>query len=254
MMKKKRPMYRRIMAMMLAIVLVGILLFITNSLTGNPISAHFAGREMRKYVKEKYPDMNLNFTKAKYNFKYAGYTLDTIDPHSPDTHFMVVRRSDGYIHDGYENYVLSGFNTLDRLGKEMTQEIEPLLKNLFGSELSGRCFADCFGENKDLTKAPALDTPFNRDMELNASIFLDFDIENPTLEDIAEKLKKADRLLKSEGFSVGEYIIQALNRNTKTGYMVQVEREMIQENLLEAMKNACNNDEYNDRLSVYSMK
>lgn len=250
---KKRPAYRRIIAGIIAIVLTGMITFIVNSFTGNPISAYLAEKQMAKYVMKEYPDMGLNLSKARYNFKYAGYILQASMPGSPDTHFRVIRRSDGHIYDDYEDYVLGGFNTIDRIGREMTQEIEPLLNDLFGNELSGRCFANFFGEDKDLAKAPPLDTPFDRNMDLNATIYLDFDIKNPTLEDIAGKLQWADGLLKKEGFSVGGYIVEALNREAKTGYMVRVDAEMIDGNLAEAMKNALDAKAHDDRLSVSSI-
>lgn len=200
-MRKKRPVYFRVMAAIIAMILIGLIAFITNAFTGNPISAYFAKKQLVSYAKEKYPHMNLNFSKAEYNFKYSGYTLNASDPVSPDTHFMVTRRSDGFIFDSYENYVLGGFNTLDRLGKEMTKDMEPLLKELFKNELSGRLFADCIGDKKNLEKgAPPLDTPYNRAMKLNATIYMDFHLNNPTIEEISHRIQKTDELLKKKAF------------------------------------------------------
>lgn len=251
---KKRPVYRRVIAAAIAILLLGFMAFVTNSFIGNPVSSYFAKRQMKMYIENKYPDMGLVLSKTEYNFKYAGYTLRASKPDSLDTHFMVIRRSDGTIHDDYENYVLSGFNTMVRLGSEMTEEIAPLLKESFGSELVGRCNADLFGRNKDLSKAPPLDTPFNRDMELNAVIYLDFDIKEPSLEDTANKIQKANELLKKEGFSVGGYIVEALNRETKKGYMINVDVALIDENLANTMEKALDSKTYDERISVSSMK
>lgn len=254
-MEKKRPMYRRVVAAIIAMVLIGLIVFITNAFTGNPISAHFAKKQLVSYANKKYPNMKLNFSKAEYNFKDSGYSLKASDLNSIDTHFIVTRRSDGLIYDGYENYVLGGFNTLDRLGKEMTKDMEPLLKDLFKNEMSGRLFADCMGDKKNLEKiAPPLDTPYSRAMKLNATIFIDFDLKNPTLEEISYRIQKADELLKKEGFSVGGYIVEALNRDTKKGYMVRVDAEMINTNLPEAMKNALDSKNYDEKISVSSRK
>jgi len=150
--EKKRPMYLRVMAAITAMIIIGLIAFITNAFTGNPISAHFAKKKLVSYATKKYPNMKLSFSKAEYSFKDGGYTIKASDSNSTDTHFMVTRRSDGYIYDGYENYVLGGFNTLDRLGKEMTKDMEPFLKDLFKNELSGRLFADCMGDKKNLEK------------------------------------------------------------------------------------------------------
>lgn len=254
-MEKKRPMYRRVIAVIIAMVLIGLIAFITNAFTGNPISAYFAKRQLVNYAEEKYPHMNLNFSKAEYNFKYSGYTLNASDPVSPDMHFMVTRRSDGFIFDGYENYVLGGFNTLDRLGKEMTKDMEPLLKEMFKNELSGRLFADCIGDKKNLEKAaPPLNTPYNRSMKLNATIYMDLDLKNSTIEEISYRIQKADELLNKEGFSVGGYIVEALNKETKKGYMVRVDAELINANLTEAMKKALDSENYDEKISVNSMK
>jgi len=253
-MNKKRPMYRRVIAAVLALAILGFGAFITDSFVGNPISGYFAGKKMEKYVKDKYPDMNLTLSKTIYNFKLSGYTLQASMPGSPDTHFTVICRKAGRISDGYKDYVLSGFNTLDRLGREMAEEIKPLLDDLFGDQLSDRLFVDCFGKNKDLAVAPPPDTPFNRNMKLDAMIYLNFDIENPTLEDIAQKIQKAHGLLQKEGFSIGGYMIEAINRETKKGYMARVDTEMIDGDLAKAMKNVLDSNNPDDRLYVISMK
>ncbi|SHI55235.1 hypothetical protein SAMN05444401_0978 [Clostridium amylolyticum] len=250
-MRKKRPVYLRVMAGITAIIIIGVIAFITNAFTGNPISAHFAKKHMISYATKKYPDMDLSFSKTEYNFKTGGYTIKASNANSIDTHFMVNRRSDGYIYDGYENYVLGGFNTLDRLGKEMTKDMEPLLKELFKNELSGRLFADCIGDKKNLEKgAPPLNTPYNRVMKLNATIYMDFDLKNPTIEEISDRIQKADKLLKKEGFSVGGYVVEALNRDTKKGYMVTVYADIINEKFPEVMKNAFDNNNNSEGVSI----
>lgn len=250
-MRKKRPVYFRVMAAIIAMILIGLIAFITNAFTGNPISAYFAKKQLVSYAKEKYPHMNLNFSKAEYNFKDTGYSIEASVPDSPDMHFKVTRRGDGYIYDGYENYVLGGFNTLDRLGKEMTKDMEPLLKELFKNELSGRLFADCIGGKKNLeTGAPPLNTPYNRALDLNATIYMDFHLKNPTIEEISHRIQKADELLKKEGFSVGGYIVEALNKETKKGYMVRVYADIINEKFPEVMKNAFDNNNNSEGVSI----
>ncbi|WP_160317233.1 hypothetical protein [Oxobacter pfennigii] len=56
--------------------------------------------------------------------------------------------------DNYEDYVLSGYGTLDRLGEEMPQEIVPVLNVLFGDEFKGRCSGSFVDEHKEMQNIP----------------------------------------------------------------------------------------------------
>ncbi len=252
MVEKKKPIIARVIAATVALALIGLIAFVANSFTGNPISAYFAGRQMTEYVRQTYPDMNLTLSKATYSFKMNDYSLRASSPTSPDTTFRVMRWSSGKIVDDYQSFVLEGFNTVDRLGREMTKEITPLLKTLFGDQLRGRCFADLFGERKEFPKLP-LDTPFSRDLELPATIYMDFEVQNPTLADAAAKLQKADALMKNEGFTVSAYIVELLRPDTKQGYSIQVDASLVNDGLAKALEGVLDSKDYNEKLWARSM-
>lgn len=252
--QKKKPMTRRVIAAMAAVVLLGLFAITTNIFTGNPISAYSARKHMEAYVEGTYPQMRLDLAKTEYNFKNRGYILRASDPNSPDTHFLVTRYPDGSIDDSYADYVVGGFNTIHRLGEEMTEEIELLLTDLFGSELSGQVFADLFGTEKNLSNPPALDIPYSRDLGLNATIYLNLEIPGLSLNDVATRIQKAHILISNEGYSVGSYRVEALDSETNTGYTVWVDVALINDELLTAMEVALESNVDSEQISVYSLR
>lgn len=251
---RNRPIFKRVVAGLAAITLLALVVSITNSFTGNPVSAKLAEKEISNYIKEKYSNMNLKLSKASYNFKNSGYTLTASSTESSDTHFNVTKTRGGRIYDDYESYVLGGYNTFDRFGKETTKLIEPLLKKEFGDELSGRLFVDCFADKKEVKGIYPLDMPYSKDLKLNATVFIDFTMKNPDVEDLANKLQKVDKLLKQEGFSIGGYIGDVKSAGSKKGYFYQVKADKINDKLNENLKTALDKGTYDSDVSISVMK
>lgn len=50
------------------------------------------------------------------------------------------------------------------------------------------------------------------------------------------------------------YIVEALNKETKKGYMVRIDAELINVNLTETMKKALDSENYDEKISINSMK
>ena len=63
----------KIGAFILALLLIGFILFIANSFLGNPISSNIAKSTAKKYIAEKYSNLDLKIDSVKYNFKDGGY-------------------------------------------------------------------------------------------------------------------------------------------------------------------------------------
>ena len=125
----------KILAAVIALLLIGLLLSAVNSFVGNPISSAIATSKIRTYVKETYPDLDLEVPKATYNFKYNAYSSFVQSRTSEDTCFSVSWRN-GNISDRYESDVVSRFTTFRRLSSEFSSAVEPIINNEFPYETS----------------------------------------------------------------------------------------------------------------------
>lgn len=106
----------KLLSAILAFVIIGGLLLITNSLVGNPISKHLANKSAEKYIAENYSELNLEVGKAGYNFKYGTYNVFVKSKVSQDTQFSLYISQNGKVErDDYKETVLSGWNTYTRV-------------------------------------------------------------------------------------------------------------------------------------------
>lgn len=108
-------------------VLIAVILWIANGFFGNPVSKFIANKSAERYVGKTYPEMDLELEQAKYNFKSGEYNVPIKLADSIDTRFSIDISLIGKIkRDSYEDYVLSGFNTWERINrdyKSMAEEI-----------------------------------------------------------------------------------------------------------------------------------
>ena len=123
----------KIIALVLAVVLLGGVLFYANAFLGNPISRFLAVRNAKRYVAEAYAGTDYVVGEVSYSFKEGCYIADVSSPSSADTYFIVNydflgRR--GY--DSYEMQVVNRGNVWRRLEKEY--------RDLCDRVLEGDCF------------------------------------------------------------------------------------------------------------------
>ncbi len=121
----------KILAGFIAFVLIGIILWCTNGLVGNPISKKIAQNKANDYISKKYSDMELNIEKPHYNFKDGNYYVRVNSSNSKDTYFDIdVSPLGKIVYDSYETRVLDKHNTFDRINDSYGKRV----LELFDSE------------------------------------------------------------------------------------------------------------------------
>ncbi len=147
-MKKK---VLKIIAGMVALLLIALILYVTNSFVGNPISKILVKHSVDKYVTENYSDLDLELNKPQYNFKDGGYYVQAKSKTSIDTHFSIVCNGNGRIrYDDYETYVLGKFNTWCRLNDEYKELIDEVIEKEFPYE-SDIAFGEIIEKGNDFS-------------------------------------------------------------------------------------------------------
>src|SRR5690625_4868879 len=112
--------------LILLVVIIVLALIIANAIYGNPYSKAKAKGVVNKYLMENYYDTDFSIYDIFYNFKDGYYHAEIISPTSKDSHFDIAVSRNKIVYDMYEDSVLSGWNTWERLDnayREMTDEV-----------------------------------------------------------------------------------------------------------------------------------
>lgn len=126
-MKKK---ILKIVAFVIAVILIAGVAWFANGLVGNPISKHLATKAAEGYIEEKFPNSDFELERVSFSFKDTKYHAYIVSPSSADSSFSLTISMGGKIvWDYYENNVLSGWNTARRLGDAYRESVDQVLEN-----------------------------------------------------------------------------------------------------------------------------
>lgn len=118
----------KIIALILALVLIGGISWFANALVGNPVSKYLAGKNAEKYISEIYPEEDFLVREVRYDFKVCGYYAKIYSPRSIDSDFELRIDFIGKVlYDTYEYNVLTGENTASRINNEYREAVDRVL-------------------------------------------------------------------------------------------------------------------------------
>ena len=116
---KKKKLWIRILAAVLAFGLLWIVAWMTLSFTGDPISAAMSQRAAKDYIQQSnLRTMGFELSRASYNFKFGEYLVHAVSPHNPDLHFDIICRNGKVDYDTYQYDVLENGNVISRFQEE----------------------------------------------------------------------------------------------------------------------------------------
>ena len=118
----------KIAAFVFAIALiVGVCVF-ANALVGNPISKTMATNTAEKHIEENYADKDFEIERVTFSFKDGYYHAFIYSPSSIDSDFTILVDMWGKLrYDTYEDRVLSGGNTADRISRDYRAAVDKVL-------------------------------------------------------------------------------------------------------------------------------
>ena len=118
----------KIAALVFAVALiVGVCVF-ANALVGNPISKAVAKNTTEKHLEKTYADKDFELERVTFSFKDGYYHAFIYSPSSIDSDFTILIDMWGKIrYDTYEDRVLSGWNTADRIGRDYRASVDKVL-------------------------------------------------------------------------------------------------------------------------------
>lgn len=118
----------KIAAFVFAIALiVGVCVF-ANALVGNPISKAMATNTAEKHLEENFADKDFEIERVTFSFKDGYYHAFIYSPSSIDSDFTILVDMWGKLrYDTYEDRVLSGVNTADRISRDYRAVVDKVL-------------------------------------------------------------------------------------------------------------------------------
>lgn len=204
----------KIITSVIALVLVGFLLFMTNGFYGNPVSKFLAERNTKAFMEEKFPEERLIFDDTKFDFKTGGYSTNVEVLQKKDYEFTVYTNLDGSVRDKYfdgEKIVLE--NVIWRLSDELEDDILFNIRKLdLENEISSVFLTDNIFEEFSSSGEPIFlpGEPYDRDKVLENTVLKEIQInirnEVDNEKTVVEDLKKIDEGL-TDIFHIEKYNI-----------------------------------------------
>ena len=112
-----------------ALLLVGVCI-LANGFFGNPVSKALATHTAKKYLAENYAHTDFRIESVSFNFKDTDYHACVFSPSSIDSSFTLCLDMWGKLrYDTYEDRVLSGWNTADRISREYRAAVDGVLNS-----------------------------------------------------------------------------------------------------------------------------
>ena len=238
-MKNTKILKSKILAGIVGVILIGGILYIGNAFLGNPISASTADKVIKQYVENNYPLFGLKVEKAHYNFKEGVYMAMTQSEKSIDTKFAIYSSGGKIVRDNYDDYVLSMFNTRQRLSDEYSEVVKTLVSKELGFD-NNTTIVWYYENPTDILK---LDMKFDKSLPINAMVDIRLELTDNSTEGIAKVLTDAHKVFVNNDCNFNKYGLYAENN----GMLVMVNGVTAADiesgeltNLLEKAKNSDN--------------
>lgn len=191
---------------------------------GNPISYLLAKNTAEKYVSENYADTDFVVESVSYGFKDGNYYAFITSPSSIDTHFTLYIRYDGvFLYDCYEDHVVSGHNTAQRINNAYRKAVDGLLESDTFPYECYIAYGDIqFGSSIEVGHVPTPTIPYeelqlDHDYDYNdfaaraGRIVIYLNSEDVTAEHLAEILIETRKAFDEAGisFSLIDFVLQS---------------------------------------------
>ena len=155
-MKKK---ILKMIAMVIAIVLIVGLAWTANSLVGNPISEMLAQKAADEYLEEHFPNTDYYIEDLGFSFKFIGYYAHVRSETSMDTQFSL--RIDMLGNVNYDTYdsVTMGFVTAERVNQEYRTLTDQIFEKPSFPYRDGICYGHLEIQSKQALEDPNVQIP-----------------------------------------------------------------------------------------------
>ncbi len=181
--------------------LLGIAYYMHASFNGSVIHRAVMARKARAYTEKNYAGREWDVSFGRYDFKIGKYFCDVQSPDSPDTRFTVYETDKDQLADDYESRVTQKENTIWRLSDELDTQVEKILKDSYPyrTELVLGEFVEEKSEEDRAKLTPDMPLDIkNLPFSGRVTVWVETQNENPTWEEVAERLRELEKLFRGE--------------------------------------------------------
>lgn len=174
----------------------------------------------KDYVAENYPGEPYDVDFCHYDFKMGGYFCVVQSRESEDTRFTVWDDSEG-MRDDFDIWVMSRQATLSRLSRAMDDYTEDLMSRIYPYRTSLVLCDVLSGISEDEITDLPLDLPFdpmNFPLPMTLTVWTETTGEEPTWEEMAERLRELEALTRDELPNVENYSMQIQEKYVEGEY------------------------------------
>ena len=246
-----------ILAILLAVTVVGGAILFALAFYGNPVSWFLAKQTATEYLEENYNTADYTVERVFYNFKFGCYEAYIVSPSSIDSSFYITLGMDGrFLYDSYESDVLNKGNVVYRIDNAYRNAVKTALESADFSYVIDIGYGEiCFVyENRpDDTSVPSyaipvaelvLDATYNTsEMGKRAGHLVIYVKEDtPSEERLCEIL--LDIRQKMDALEIGFVSIDCILQSTDEGNQERIEvrefsyADIYEENLTERVRDA----------------
>lgn len=175
----------KITAGVIAILLMGGMLFVTNAFVGNPLSAMLANKAVEQYIGQNYSFLDLEVEKAKYDFKTGGYRVHAKSKTSMDTRFTIYYYDGKVQRDDYQLYVIEKFNTLERMTSEYSLIAKRIIADELGYETNTTYVIQGKSTSEGYSDVLELDMKFDKAVPIHPEVSIQIETVDYSLENVA---------------------------------------------------------------------
>lgn len=218
-MKNTKKLVLKILAGIVALLLISGIFFVTNAFVGNPISAAMANKAIERYVTQNYSNLDLQIEKSSYNFKDGSYAAMAKSKTSIDTKFAIYYQNGKVKRDNYDTYVLGMFNTLQRFSDEYSTIARSIIAKELGYENNTTMVMFDKGAYGSANGVLELDMKFDKSLPIDSEVTISLDLMDNSLEGIAKVLTDAHKAFVDNGCFFNKYSVYAENN----GILVMVQ-------------------------------
>ncbi len=237
--------FLKILAGIIAFLLIFAVFFIANSFLGNPVSANIAKSKAQTYITDKYGHLSLEIKDVAYNLKDGYYVISVSSSTSIDTHFLLSYGAGEIFRDDYESSVLSSMNTMDRLCDEYKKSLTPLVQ----AKTNDVTYISVIPEK--LTKYNLeLDSAFDTKLVKNVDLAVRY-TGGIEAKHFSEILKIIYGVMKDNGFVATNFEITGEHETVLAELRNIKPKHIENENLEEILQKAITNAEY-DGITAFS--
>ena len=259
----KRTKILRIAAGTVGVLILAVLISITHSYTGDPISKMMAKKKAIDHVEFLYDfeQADYDIIDSGYNQTYKAYDFTFQDKKSKDTKFTVTSDSMiGFLSDDYKEMVDERGSTVERLEKELADDAkntvqkvadkwELKIKDRFSASLNSYFYGIGLSEGHII---PPLNTPYSKELELEAWYSVDFESKRElSAQEMADIITEFYNALNDEGFLVEHMWIEFHILDDRMWVLLYPYN--VNDRLAENIENGLNGNE-NSYIGVFSEK